>query len=286
MRVPHQFTRSVAFVGVARRDNGRVDPIGTVFFVGRTDPEDPRRCSRVFVITALHVIDLLRERTDKNCYLMFNYKNGEHRASHYEFPLDEWFCHPDENIDVAVVEYGIPAEIDHLVLPIEALLTKDDVLNDDIQLGEEIFIVGLFNRHFGERQFTPIVRIGNLSAFADEPIKGRLSAPTPAHLIEVLSLGGLSGSPAFLNLGFNRIVHGRIQSTPSGDPKVKLLGLVQSHFEQKFYDSPDEDSPIYVERMNIGIALVVPSEAILDTIEKFENVRPYVKGKFIGKSME
>jgi hypothetical protein len=59
--------------------------------------------------------------------------------------------------------------------------------------------MGLLNVHPGTAAITPIVRVGNIALFSDEPIRMD-TGDEPGVLIEVRSFGGLSGSPAFVNL--------------------------------------------------------------------------------------
>jgi hypothetical protein len=85
-----------------------------------------------------------------------------------------------------------------------------------------------------------------------------------AHLIEARSIGGLSGSPVFVNLGFFR-------PTSDGIGKVYWLGLMHGHWD--IDPSPDEfeedDSSVPLkERVNMGIAIVIPSYKILEILEQ------------------
>jgi hypothetical protein len=178
-------------------------------------------------------------------------------------PIDDWYVHPsNKSIDVAIYEMGIPSGTDHLVLPMSTCATKDVFKQHEVELGEEVIISGLFQHHFGTKKNIPIVRVGNLAALNDEKIVTRSFGEIDAYLIEARSIGGLSGSPAFLNLGAIRFVEGVLKQTHNKKPIILLLGLVHGHF-----DMSDETSE---GNINAGIAIVVPVESILATIAECE----------------
>jgi hypothetical protein len=117
----------------------------------------------------------------------------------------------------------VPDGWDHLVLPIEMSATPDQVRANEVSLGDEVFIVGLFRHHHGTRKNIPIVRVGNLAALTEEKVATKLGL-LDAYLIEARSIGGLSGSPVFLNLGVVRYLDKAVKHSTSG-PISLLLGL-------------------------------------------------------------
>jgi hypothetical protein len=82
-----------------------------------------------------------------------------------------------------------------------------------------------------------------------------------AHLIEVRSLGGLSGSPVFVVLPPFR----RKGSAPSHEARAYLLGLISAHWDQRVRSDQFVD-PVEEEKINQGIAAVVPAARILELI--------------------
>ena len=111
----------------------------------------------------------------------------------------------------------------------------------------------------------PITRIGNIAAMPDEPVSTKLG-PMDAYLVESRSIGGLSGSPVFVNTGGSPR-RGTLVGTL---PKFYLLGLMHGHFDtdQTEQDSIADDG---IERspINMGIAVVVPAKEIIDVIDLF-----------------
>jgi len=82
------------------------------------------------------------------------------------------------------------------------------------------------------------------------------------NLVEARSIGGLSGSPVFLNLGIARIIKKHVKFA-SGSQIYYLFGLVHGHYDvetgeidslevEARTDSESRDS------VNTGIAMVVP----------------------------
>jgi hypothetical protein len=80
-----------------------------------------------------------------------------------------------------------------------------------------------------------------------------------AYLIEARSIGGLSGSPVFVNLGVVRETPDRPPFT-LGRVAVYLLGLVHGHWDV-------ESGLIGEANVNMGIAIVTPIQKAAEMIE-------------------
>jgi hypothetical protein len=126
---------------------------------------------------------------------------------------------------------------------------------------------------------TPIVRVGNVALMPNprEPVwiewYGR-KGWVEAYLIECRSLGGLSGSPAFISLptilwipGGSPIPGGQFR--PVLNYQYHWIGLVHGHWKgDKTVLDAAQDSTKRVEPLNTGIAIVIPSKVILDVINQ------------------
>ena len=131
-------------------------------------------------------------------------------------------------------------------------------------------MTGLFAHLGGSTRNLPIVRLGNIAMMPDEPVPTK-TGMMEAYLIEARSIGGLSGSPAFVR----KIVQGR--------GKLYLLGLMHGH-----WDIPPENKNDFADMdsfgsVNMGIAIVVPAKKILEVLNQPELVELRRKENEKGK---
>src|SRR5438552_1346596 len=112
-------------------------PAGSFFFVGSDPKEGQTSSSRVFAVTALHVIDGLKNKGVKEVVLRLNPVKPDSPFISVKIPIDRWFVHPtDKSIDVAIAEQGISGDADHLVFPF-ALFANEQTFNEhEIGLGD------------------------------------------------------------------------------------------------------------------------------------------------------
>jgi hypothetical protein len=178
------------------------------------------------------------------------------------------------SIDVAITEKGITANVDHMAIAVSMCATDDKLRDHEVELGDEVFISGLFSHYYGNKRNIPIVRVGNLAALGEEKIRTKSFGEIDGYLVEARSTGGLSGSPVFLNLGHFRAINGEIKQSTSGNAICLLLGLVHGHFEQtnSINESEDASADATIRAINQGIAVVVPAKSILEVIDAFEKM--------------
>lgn len=259
MIVPDEVLQCVVFIGCENKKDGGHFYFGSAFFVGRDAGNST--CDRVFLVTARHVIDNIRKTGATEVCIRVNLSAGG--SEWQKTAVESWFSHPtDKTIDVAILEKGIPAELAHRVIPHTLFVTHKHIAEYEIGLGEELFITGLFKYYKGSKQNIPIVRIGNLACAGSERVETEDYGEILALLAEVRSLGGLSGSPVFLNLGRVRVIRDTV--TLVGPSPVLLQGLIHGHFESKVRS--DAASHDEAEKLNVGIAVVVPINSIMDVI--------------------
>lgn len=244
---------------------------GSAFYLGRD--KVPGKADPVYVVTARHVIDGIRSKGLTDTYLRFNRKSGD--TGWLQIPINSWFYHPnDSSVDVAIARTTVPDEFDHLVCPYSLCITDDLMKLNEVGLGDEVFITGLFRHHYGKQHNIPIVRIGNLAALGEEKVITQRFGEIDACLIEARSIGGLSGSPVFLNLGSIRMLKGKLKTEPS-QSVVLLFGLVHGHYdtEATVIDQTESDmaAPLTTNLINTGIAIVVPFHKIDEVVLAFEN---------------
>jgi hypothetical protein len=300
MQIPDEIRKSVAFL--CFRTNEGISLAGTVFFV--VVGSQGVGHSFGYAVTAKHVIvNIQRNSVDGKVLIRMNMLSGPSRF--IEVHSADWKFHPDDpSVDVAVLPFGMPPDTaDFRAIPIEMAATDEVIQSDEIGVGDEVFLTGLFDigltqlnkisqaenhtvpvqnypqlrksyvNHHGRERNLPIIRNGNIALMPEEPVQTRDLGPIDAYLVEARSIGGLSGSPVFVHFGAARFIDGRLR-TSLGGPKFYWLGLMHGHFHAPL---PGQDSSIEdlfsQEYVNMGIAIVIPVHKILEVINQESLVR-------------
>jgi len=276
MRIPDEMLNGVVFVGVKAKMGNRevLAPKGTAFFVGYPIGGGIRG-HYLYLVTARHVVEKLG---GGDFFIRANTISGPHEdvwARHGD-PSVRWWFHPfDEAADVAVLEMNLLGDQFRLgVVPTSMFLTNNALADTGIGIGDEILMVGLFGVLKDTTQNLPIVRVGNIAMMPPEPIRtGR--GKTDAYLIEARSIGGLSGSPAFVwedgVLEEPAVKPERGLAIPRIINRIHFLGLMHGHWAILPEDRNEAEPRKNVntdDQVNIGIAIVTPAWKILETLEQ------------------
>ncbi len=272
MQIPDEIRKCVVFVCYKTATSTVL--AGTAFLVGVKLGKSDFASS--YFITAKHVIDGIREKSiDQKVYLRMNLKDAG--AKLVKTPIDQWLSHPNEsNVDVAVFSWAPSHEIfDYRYIPLEMAATQEIIQNENIGVGDDVFLTGLFQNHYGLQRNIPIIRVGNIAAMPEEKVHTEKLGDIDAYLIEARSIGGLSGSPVFVYIGAMRKAGDTMQLGRAG-LELYLLGLMHGHFDfdKLELDNISHDSLTNLQ-INMGIAIVVPVWKILEVInqETFANKR-------------
>ncbi|MGC2192041.1 MAG: hypothetical protein WA751_06880 [Candidatus Dormiibacterota bacterium] len=286
MQVPDEVRESVVFL-YSRQDFGMV-PRGTAFFVAVAAGDESQPLMRgwdghAYLVTARHLIDGIRTKgIDGKVYARVNMRDGD--VAMVISDVSEWrptpnevtdrqaeSGEPSELIDVSVLAWGQTQEsIAYRPVPtVPMFVTDETVAMKQIGLGDNVFMTGLFVFHSGKQRNVPIVRIGTIAAMSGEPVETKLGSMV-AYLIESRSVGGLSGSPVFVEIDPLRSISvdpigGIVRTgTHQSSRQFYLLGMVHGHWDTEFVVS----DPAYPEDqlVNMGIAIVVPSQKILEVM--------------------
>jgi hypothetical protein len=263
---------------------GKAKPAGTAFFLFL-----PMRgnVGAIVLVTALHVIAKIQQRSDDGkALLRVNTKDGGFRF----VPVgpDAWVkpAQSDEIVDVCFCPWPFPweaSEFDIRYFSAAQAATADVMAAQDLGVGNEVAFAGLFIKHHGKKQNEPILRFGNISAMPGEPVStqyGGIDVEIEAYLIESRSVGGLSGSPVFVDPGLFRITDdGQARRwRDTGDPGGYLLGVMHGHWDapKEAAEVDAEDAAevdhfgISKEYINMGIAVVTPIDKLLKLIDESE----------------
>jgi hypothetical protein len=255
MWIPSNFTTTVCFLCI---NNGeKMLYCGTAFFVMVGEAEFPD-ASIGYLVTAKHCIcKAFDQYGNLSCRL--NKKDGG--VKFFSLPSlnsQDWFLSDDA--DVAVFEFPDDDSVDYSAIPSMSFLTDELVQNENIGIGDEVFLIGLFNLAHGRERNFPVVRSGMIASMQNEPFRDSYTGNDyRAFLIEVRSIGGLSGSPVFMALqkrgmemhpaprGFNFWTHSLI-----------LIGLIRGHWDMYDQDFLPDSGIEKMEKLNTGIAIVTP----------------------------
>jgi hypothetical protein len=268
MRVPDEVLRCVGFIGeVTNKDEGGVsgELHATGFFVHVPSVRFPGLRFAYFV-TAKHVATELK---DRNVYILVNAREaGTVPLTNF---YEHWWMHPtDKTADLAVLQVGHQDNFDTWGVRIKEFLAKRDVENRTAAIGDEVFMTGLFTEAPGQKRNMPILRHGNIAMFPEEQIQTELGY-ADVYLVEARSIGGLSGSPAFVRSTITVPIRMNDGATAnmSGVGSYKLLGLMHGHWDIK--ESEINKASIEHDRkrgVNLGIGIVVPAAKIRETLEQ------------------
>jgi hypothetical protein len=139
----------------------------------------------------------------------------------------------------------------------EQIWTDADATGIDFGIGSELLTMGLFGSREGMERNIPVIRTGIIAAMPGELIDDDTGhGPYRAYLAEILSMGGLSGSPVFFH-PLRGIVMPRVS--------FYLIGIIRSHWDERPFDAPPELPRR--EWLNRGIAALTPATGILEMLE-------------------
>jgi hypothetical protein len=266
VRIPDVVLKCVGFIGeVAHEDatGEHLDLCATGFFV--SVPSIIRGLKHVYFVTAKHVARDLNPETTR---IVVN----KHGGGVLQFrPASPWALHPtDETADVAIAAVAKTPSADIIAITIEDFTTAKDFESKALAIGDEVFSTGLFTEAPGQSRNLPIVRHGHLAMLPDEQIQTELGY-ADVHLVEVHSIGGMSGSPVWIRptlIATGMRKDGSAVPSSSVGPG-QFLGLMHGHWDIR--ESEMNKASIIQDRkrgVNLGIGIVVPAAKIFETINQ------------------
>jgi hypothetical protein len=263
VRLPNDWLKSVFYVCVGDHE-GPVRAVGTGFLVAVNLTDDPDLGGAVYAVTARHVVEHAAEYP--RTALRLNTKTGSWTL--VDCTASRWVCPDDQAIDVAVAPFTPNLDVlDCKWIPRSMFADRHVIEREEIGIGDDLAMIGLFAMHEGVQQNQPIVRVGNIAAMPVEPLTDeRTGSEFRAILAEIRSIGGLSGSPVFAvteptTVGMRSIGLQR---------KYFLIGLVRGHWD--IHRQPIEYLARESESVNLGIGLVTPVADLVAVIDGEELV--------------
>jgi hypothetical protein len=249
---------------------------GTGFFVFRPVKGDE---GHVFLVTNKHVLP--PEGSSQSIRIRVSVGPAEKPSVRFvEVPvvgqngkyLSNVRVHPDRGFDVAAVnvtDMVVKVGIQATWLPLDLLVTDERLKNENITVGDEIFLLGYPDAIFDPRNVSPILRTGviatvPLEGYAfNKTLRARYGLPDriDGFLIDANVFPGSSGSVVVLKQQPTTIgVRG--ETVVSAAKKIPyVLGIVSGSI-------PIADQAIgTVQRMGLGI--VYSANTIREVIESF-----------------
>lgn len=272
MRIHPTVSKSVVFVGVVTR--GEFTPYGTGFVVRYTDEE----VSWHFIVTAAHVFDRLSDDAKKRTAYRVNRRDGTAETIPLDYELRMF--HDEKANDISLFPIGCdPTTYDIFTVDIRrAAIEAMRKSSDGVEPGDPVCLVGLYTSHHGRISNVPVVRTGNVAAVPGEPVQTEYGY-TPAYLVELRSIAGLSGLPVFqtfhpVTVRDGKVIH-REELASGGDIIGVLVGYhrVESKEDQivvpRFQQASVQDEDAYSrDELNTGFGVVIPIERVCDIFEE------------------
>lgn len=251
MKIPDQWLDAVFFLGTraANSVEGAIHWKGTGFVLSH--PTELGAAVRsLYLVTARHNIE--GARAEGNLWLRLNTGDGQSVVLESD-PNGPWVFHPDETVDIAIAEPSAMGAFSFpFALASEQIFTAHDAKVLDFGIGSELLTMGLFGNREGTGHNIPVVRTGIVSAMPGELIDdGTGHGPYSGYLAEILSMGGLSGSPVFFHA---------TSGTEMPRTSFYLVGIIRSHWDER-PPGALQNLP-RPEWLNRGIAAVTPAIGI------------------------
>lgn len=246
--VPPNETHAKTVVFICHKDCGSIEPIGTGFLV--QTQSSPGGSWWTYLITAKHLVEDGGER-----WVRFR-KTSDTVTDEV---AGEWVKHPKSDIAATVLDFNT-SKVMFDAIETDWFYPKYPGMGAELIRGQTAYFMGLLQDvpGMGERN-TPMLRGGVIGALYQEriPMRDVRSDGTTyqheeplAHLIDCYSRGGFSGAPVWAE-GPRRVPG--MPEAMSMTGYVTLIGVIVGHF-----GSVGD---------NAGIAVAVPSEAILELLE-------------------
>lgn len=263
--VPKQTLHCIGYLTTPDPQSTKDKPLpnvlaGTAFVVGYEYKERPST-AYLFLVTARHVLfDAKGQRLSK-LSLRMNHKETSKAFDFGPLKNNRWVLAPDPAVDLAIY-LGLPKQASYLRVPNSLFVTDQDVTQNSIGVGDEVFFVGLLPYHAGQEKITPIVRFGRLALLTEE----KTTDGKYYHFIDADNLPGHSGAPVFLWATPTRTAGHLV----AGSRIMKLWGVVSGMIE---YPKPLKavnvrpTARIPIDYRSGGVTVVVPIKHLEEILQ-------------------
>lgn len=241
---------------------------GTGFIVALTSEVDPSQ-STLYGITNWHV-------AVRDGFSTIRLNNTDCTFDIREHDPSEWVFDP--KYDIAVIPLMPSPSLQIQQVLDDVFITEDD----DIGIGDDVFMVGRFVDHDGVATNRPSLRFGHISIMPApiEQVSGHL---TDSFCVDIHSRTGFSGSPVFVyNTSKEQFYYETSGAPPERKTFLKLLGIHWGQFPEEWEikdgevkvasNASDDLDGKYIKGLS-GMTCVLPAWAIMEVLNKDEIVQ-------------
>ena len=199
-RLNQTFERMVVFLYATDPDTGkRVGPHGTAVIVGLPAEGEHWYLAHIYAVSCQHVAPR------GSSIVRVNTKNGGSRCLDVHPDAWQWIKGHDDLAAADITDLLDHENDDYSVLPSSFLMWKEFIVENEVGIGEDGFMLGLFADLPGKKRNLVAARFGNVSLLADDDTLIKENNNRPSHIFDMRSRPGFSGSPVF------------VYRTPAGD---------------------------------------------------------------------
>ena len=226
----------------------------------------------LFLVTNKHVV-----KNAINGRFFFTLSDGQAPKIGQRFDVEmnqfeqQWFGHPDPDIDVAIMPLvPVLQQIEKLGKTVfyraitHILIPTTEQMND-LDAIEEVVFIGYPNGIFDSKNLMPVIRRGTTATHLQIDYEGK-----PLFLIDASVFPGSSGSPVLIA---NTGSYASKSGFNVGASRVLFLGIISSvaireeHGQIAFISSPVSQIPIVKTQQMIDLGIVYKASTILDTVK-------------------
>ncbi len=240
---------------------------GTAFIFGVQRAEK----NFLFLVTNKHVIN--GASTGR---FFFTLSDGEHPQIGQRFDIEidqfeqQWFGHPNPDIDVAALPLGPLLNIIEkagkkvFFKSISENLIPSAEQLDQLDAIEEVVFIGYPNGIYDSKNLMPVVRRGTTATHVQIDYEGK-----PLFLIDASVFPGSSGSPVLIANSGGYVTKGGF--VVGG--RLLFLGIISSvaireeHGQITFMTAPTAQIPIVKTQQMIDLGIVYKASTVLETVK-------------------
>ena len=255
--IPSRFLDTVVAIGHRQPDSSiQYAASGFAYGIDSGQADEGHKQYYHFIVTNRHVLKGSSELFLRQNYPSVpKYPSGANLVT--DAPIERWTVHPDPDIDVAVFPVQGSTELETGPVSFYGgtnTISRSELVKSEFREGNEVFVLGFPLAMVGGKKNYVIARQGIIARIQDWYEGGAKS-----YLIDSSIFPGNSGGPVLAKPTLH--TYGTAITT------AKLIGMVSGYVPFKDVARSDQTGlPMLASQENSGLAVVVPVDAIEDTI--------------------